>query len=480
MDQLKEIPDIAKQFQPYYSEKFMNFLSPWMDAFKDKPEELMRNTDFLKGLRQQQAVAENFLKVDTDLKEFEALVNPGDKGAEKGGYGAYATPAMLEILHKFKAGMLPGKIEEWFDGTKNISDLTKTVQAMPSGYKWADETVKLILEKGQAEIPIYPKDGVEWNSQIEEEVKKDVNGLVVSLQDGSPDYETYLTSLKKYFYFDFETMTKEWIEGNSLNALTDKEKEEYKKSLTAYMLSKMPPDSIVNKVEMQANQEAKRAGDLLDYKANQDRINAENWRFNKAREDHNSDTRAQIEAMEGGNLTETSLRVTDPKIAAGKTTNKEYNVWMVDPKGVWRQQYVSAAEITNGNANAAKNGRSMYTSTKGGSKFNVPNDGYFGVTENVIRKEGNNYIGNQYGVMFTAGELNPTTGVREYKPNEVEWRTSDDVLRTPNGYNSSAIIGYNNAAGQDPKFGAKNLNAGGGKGSDGQSGSTYSSQPTGN
>ena len=111
MDQLKEIPDIAKQFQPYYSEKFMNFLSPWMDAFKDKPEELMRNTDFLKGLRQQQAVAENFLKVDTDLKEFEALINPGDKGAEKGGYGAYATPAMLEILHKFKAGMLPGKIE---------------------------------------------------------------------------------------------------------------------------------------------------------------------------------------------------------------------------------------------------------------------------------------------------------------------------------------------------------------------------------
>jgi hypothetical protein len=251
-------------------------------------------------------------------------------------------------------------------------------------------------------------------------------------------------------------------------------------SVSRYMFSQMPKESIISTITNEANGYTERRGQDLSYKANQDRINAENWRFNKSREDHNSDTRAQIEAMEGGNLTETSLRVTDPKIAAGKTTNKEYNVWMVDPKGVWRKQYVAAAEITNGNSNAAKNGQTMYFSNKNGSSFNVPNDGYFGVTENVVRKQGSNYIGNQYGVMFTPGELNTTTGVREYTPNNVEWRTSDDVLRTPNGYNSSAIIGYNNAAGQDPKFGAKNLNAGGGKGSDGQSGSTYSSEPAGN
>jgi hypothetical protein len=481
MDQLKEIPDIAKQFQPYYSEKFMNFLSPWMDAFKDKPEELMRNTDFLKGLRQQQAVAENFLKVDTDLKEFEALVNPGDKGAEKGGYGAYATPAMLEILHKFKAGMLPGKIEEWFDGTKNISDLTKTVQAMPSGYKWADDTVKLILEKGQAEIPIYPKDGVNWRDpKVKEAAMKDVNGLVVSLKDGSPDYETYLTSLKKYFSFDFETMTKEWIEGNSLNALTDKEKEEYKKSLTAYMLSKMPPDSIVNKVEMQANQAAKRTGDQLDYAAKMADIAADMEKFNKSREDHNSDTRAQVESMERTGANETFLPIANPIIAPSKTTNKEYKVWMMNPKGEWRQQFVAASEITRGNEAATKNGNSMYFSNKGGSQFNVPSSGYFGVTENGIRKQGNNYIGNQYGVMFTPGKPDPDTGEIQYTPNGVEWRKPDDVIKSSKGFNSSAEIGFNNSAGQDPKAGAKNLKAGGGKSSDGSYQSSYSRGPADN
>jgi len=458
----------------------MEFLSPWINAFKDKPEALMSNTDFLKELAHYKSVAENFLKVDADLKEFEALINPGDKGAEKGGYGAYATPAMLEILHKFKSGFLPGKTTDWLTGKKNISKLTETVQAMPSGYKWADETVKLILEKGQAEIPIYPKDGVEWNSQIEEEVKKDVNGLVVSLKDGSPDYETYLTSLKKYFYFDFETMAGEWVKGNSLNALTDTEKKEYEKSLSTYMLSKMPPASIVNKVEMQANQEARRIGDQLQYKANQDRINADMYKFNISREDHNSDTRAQIEAMERTGVNETSLRIVNPIIAAGKTTNKEYNVWMVDPKGVWRQRYVSASVIAKGNEDAAKNGKTMYMSTKGGSKFSVPNDGYFGVTENKVRKQGSNYIGNQYGVMFTPGKPDPVTGEITYTPNEVEWRTSDDVLRTPSGYNSSAVIGYNNSAGQDPKAGAKNLNAGGGQRSEGSTEKSYTSEPVGN
>ena len=50
MDQIKEIPDIAKQFKTEYSQEYMNFLSPWLDAYKDKPESLMSNTDFLRDM----------------------------------------------------------------------------------------------------------------------------------------------------------------------------------------------------------------------------------------------------------------------------------------------------------------------------------------------------------------------------------------------------------------------------------------------
>ena len=442
MDQLKEIPDIAKQFQPYYSEKFMNFLSPWMDAFKDKPEELMRNTDFLKGLRQQQAVAENFLKVDTDLKEFEALVNPGDKGAEKGGYGAYATPAMLEILHKFKAGMLPGKIEEWFDGTKNISDLTKTVQAMPSGYKWADETVETLLKEGEAEIPIYPKDGVEWNSQIEEEVKKDVNGLVVSLQDGSPDYETYLTSLKKYFYFDFETMTKEWVKVNSLNALTDTEKKEYERSLSTYMLSKMPPASIVNKVETEANQAAKRTGDQLDYAAKMADISAQNERFRQEMQQTNSITSAQIEAMKKTGLTETALPVANSEITGDANySNKEYYVWYMRPGGKWEQGWVAGNEVVARSK--------MYFNSKNGTEFKPTKEPYYNVNQNIVEKSSTGYDGYQVGSMFTKTGTD-TEGNAIYEQAGTRWKSKKYNLEY-NGVPQDQAIGYFNTTGGQAK-----------------------------
>jgi hypothetical protein len=470
VDQLKEVPNIAKQFQPYYSEDFMNFLSPWMDAFKDKPEELLRNADFLKGLRQKQAVAENFLKVDANFKSLrEKLVTDDGKPA------AWANERMLKILNNFNAGMLPGEIEKYFDGTKNISDLEQSMREIPNAYIQADEIVKQLMDKGAVETAINMKTGKDFSPDD----IKEVNSLIQQLKSPSPDYEIYDQLRRKYYDFAYEDIAKEWIEGN-MPDLPKSERDAVIDSVSRYMFSQMPKDGIISTITNQANGYTERRGQDLSYKANKDRIDAENWRFNKSREDHNSDTRAQIEAMEGGNLTETSLRVTDPKIAAGKTTNKEYKVWMMNPKGEWRQQFVAASEITRGNEAAAKNGQSMYLSNKNGSAFSVPNDGYFGVTENVVRKEGNNYIGNQYGVMFTPGELNTTTGVREYTPNNVEWRTGDDVLRTPNGYNASAVIGYNNAAGQDPKFGAKNLNAGGGKGSDGQSGSTYLSAPVGN
>jgi len=81
--------------------------------------------------------------------------------------------------------------------------------------------------------------------------------------------------------------------------------------------------------------------------------------------------------------------------------------------------------------------------------------------------------------MFTQGP-NDLQGNPTYVPNGVEWRKADDVIKSSKGYNSSAEIGFNNSAGQDPKAGAKNLKAGGGKGSEGSYQSNYSSEPTGN
>lgn len=470
VDQLKEVPEIAKQFQPYYSERFMNFLSPWMDAFKDKPEELMRNTEFLKGLRQQQSIAENFLKVDQNFKSLrEKLVTDDGKPA------AWANERMLKMLNNFNAGMLPGEIEKYFDGTKNISDLETSMREIPNAYKQADEIVKQLMDKGATEMPINVKTGKEFTEKDIQEM----NSLIKQLNSPSPDYEIYAELKKKFFKFEYEDIAREWIEGH-MPDLPESEREAVIDSVSRYMFSQMPKESIISTVTKQANGYTERRGQDMAYKANQDRINKDLYMFNKSREDHNSDTRAQVEAMERTGVNETFLPIANPIIAPSKTTNKEYKVWMMNPKGEWRQQFVHAAEITRGNEAAAKNGKTMYFSNKGGSQFNVPNDGYFGVTENGIRKQGNNYIGNQYGVMFTQGP-NDLQGNPTYIPNGVEWRKPDDVIKSSKGYNSSAEIGFNNSAGQDPKAGAKNLKAGGGKSSDGSYQSNYSSEPvTGN
>lgn len=459
MDQIKDIPDIAKQFKTEYSQEYMNFLAPWLDAYKDKPEALLSNTDFLRDMNHYKSVAENFLKVDSDLNKFQELLQP--KGGDP---AAWATPSMLEILRKFKAGFLPGKTTDWLTGKKNISKLTETIQALPNGYEWADKKVELLLKEGEAQIPIYPKDGVEWNSQTQEEIRKDLDGLVVSLKDESSDYETYLTSLKKYFNFDFESIANEWVNGNSLGAMTDKEKEEYKKSLAVYMLKQMPPDSIENKIERQTNDSSENWRAQLDYNAKMADIAAENWRFQKQMEQHNSATRAQIEAMEESGLNETSLKASELKINPENTSDKEYKVWFYtqDSKGNknFKQDYVSATEIK-------RNPNMYFKDNKASSFFTVPDTGYFGVNQNVITKEGNNYNGQQYGTMFTK------TKEGTYEPSETEYRTRKVTVKQGDNYISGAEQSYNTSVGQNPNWQAADLKSRGGKTTENTGGGSY-------
>jgi hypothetical protein len=218
------------------------------------------------------------------------------------------------------------------------------------------------------------------------------------------------------------------------------------------MLSNMPPDSIVNKVEMQANQEAKRIGDQLDYQAKMADINAQNWRFEKEYEKHNSATYGQIQAMEESGIKETALGVANPVVGSKSTMDKEYEVWMVDTKGKWRQDFVPAKEIMDANERAKEKGKSgMYFSDKGKSAFNVPDSGYFGVTQNVIKKEGTNYNGQQYGVMFNK-VFNQNTQEDEYVPNKVRFRTSKTTI-VQNGVRvTAAEQTYNVSAGQNPAW----------------------------
>ncbi|MFM7681474.1 MAG: hypothetical protein ACKO7P_01865, partial [Bacteroidota bacterium] len=444
-DQIKEIPDIAKQFKTEYSQEYMNFLAPWLDTYKDKPEALLSNTDFLRDMNHYKSVAENFIKVDSDLREFEKLVQPGDKGAEKGGYGAYATDGMLEILHKFKAGFLPGKTTDWLTGKKNISKLTETVQAIPNGYKFVGDQIKTLLDKGQIERVIKPKEGeeVDWTK-----AKDEIDGIAQQVKDGSADYESYLTVVKKYYDIDTRSLAEQFVKGNSLNALTDKEKEEYINSLKLFADAQIPAESFMAKIDRQTNDNSENWRAQLDYNAKMADIAAENWRFQKQFEQHNSATRAQIESMEETGLNQTALKSSKVEVNPESTNDKEYKVWFYtqDSKGNknFKQDYVSAAEIK-------RNPNMYFQDNKASSLFSVPATGYFGVNQNVVTKEGNNYNGQQYGVMFNP-KKDQSTGEMIYEPNKIEYRTRKVTIKKAGVYEKAAEQGYNTSVGQNPNW----------------------------
>jgi len=464
MDQIKDIPDIAKQFKTEYSQEYMNFLSPWLDAYKDKPEALLSNTNFLKDMNHYKSVAENFIKVDSDLRKFEELVQPKD-----GKPAAYATNGMLEILHKFKAGFLPGKTTDWLTGKKNISKLTETVQAIPNGYNWADDKVKTLLEKGQAEIPIYPKDGVEWNSMTEEDkskIRNDVNGLVVSLQDGSPDYETYLTSLKKYFHFDFETMADEWVKGTSLNALSPKEKEEYRKSLAVYMLKNMPPDSIVNKIDTVANDEAERQNAQLDYQASMARINADKEMFYADFNRHTSITRALYEGMERLGSNDESVEIYDAGVNGKNGLEMEWQVYDSKDKAY---KWVKGKDI---NSNTGRYYKSDKISPN--NVYTAKSIVHVQPTKNNMQKNGSNYNVSTYGVAYESFiDMGDGSKVGATQIN-VPVRTPYATAVQGGKLNDGVIGSSDNAVGAKFQRTAGNIYAGGGKGRTGGSSSQYS------
>jgi hypothetical protein len=407
MDQIKEIPDIAKQFKTEYSQEYMDFLSPWLNAYKDKPEALLSNTDFLRDMNHYKSVAENFIKVDSDLREFEKLVQPGDKGAEKGGYGAYATDGMLEILHKFKAGFLPGKTTDWLTGKKNISKLTETVQAIPNGYKFVGDQIKTLLDKGQIERVIKPKEGkeVDWTK-----AKDEIDGIAQQVKDGSTDYESYLTVVKKYYDIDTRSLAEQFVKGNSLNALTDKEKEEYINSLKLFADAQIPAESFMAKIDRQTNDNSENWRKQLDLQNSREQRNFEAEQ-NRLKMGDNLTKLEMEEMLEKGEKVRT-VRTPEARIGDESPDNAIYNVY--DPQqGKFRQ--VTGASIKRDQ----KSGYKYYDRT-GKNLFEVPSGSFSYQQGNVTYYNDNGNIkAKSQGTGYTT-KYNAITGQTDLIPMNVD------------------------------------------------------------
>ena len=434
LDQIKAVPEISKQFQPYYSQEYMDFISPWVEAFKDKPEELLRNTEFLKGQSHFKAIGENFLKLDAELKEFEKLIQP-----KEGEATSYATKGMLEILYNIKSGMLPGKIEDYFSGKKNIAELSNTVRALPNGYKHVDKKmVDLFKDPMKVKRAITPKDGVEWTPEL----KDKINMLSQSVADGSTDYETYLTVMKEYFDVDFSPMINEWVDGNNLGGLTESEKKEYKKSLQAYAEAQMPEASFIPTIKDVANKNASRyAAD----KALAGRLAAINWDKEKwEREVAMTPTGALLNAAK----------------ANGNSFTQDYpgaKANLMPINDLTANVYNSSGQLVKINGGTLKNApKGTYFLGPGRNQpidpGNLDRDIYYQPVEGTVSKSGKDWMYSNKGVGFTMKQVATQGGgsMQEKTPTGILW-TTEGIPAEQNGVRlQSTIIHGDMYTGQTP------------------------------
>jgi hypothetical protein len=237
MDELKSVPDIAKQFKPVWTNYVFDKWSNYLNAYKNNPDGLANDIGFAKTNAQLKAVAENFKDVDVYVDDFKKkLMNNNGEAA------AWATPRMLEVAKKFSSGYTPEKLEEYFSGKKNVASLKETVEAIPNGYNHIDKRLnELLKEPNKVKRAVTPKDGVEWTPEL----KDKINDLSKQVTDGSIDYERYLSIMKEYFDIDFSPMVNEWVDANNLGALSEAERKAYKESLNIYALAQMPKESFI-------------------------------------------------------------------------------------------------------------------------------------------------------------------------------------------------------------------------------------------
>ena len=457
MDQLKEMPDIAKQYKPAFAQNFYNGLMDYVDAYKDNPEGLASDPGYLKFMSTQKGVAENFSKTSAYLKDLEdKIVDP-----KTGQPAAWVTKDMLQIINNVKTGMVPGEIEDYFSGKKNIAKVLNTVRALPNALKQGDEIVKTLIKDGAIERAINLKTGKDFNP----EELEDLNNLVQKLNSPSPDYEVFSELKRKFYDFNLDKVAEEWVNNNMADQ-SDKTKEEVKKSMASYMFEQMPKESIISTITKQANKAAERQNAQLDYQAAMAKINADKEMFYADFNRHTSITRALYEGMERLGSNDESVEIYDAGVNGKNGLEMEWQVYDSKDKAY---KWVKGKDI---NSNTGRYYKSDKISPN--NVYTAKSIVHVQPTKNNMQKSGSNYNVSTYGVAYESFiDMGGGSKVGATQIN-VPVRTPYATAVSGGRLNDGVIGSSDNAVGAKFQRTAGNIYAGGGKGRTGGSNSQYS------
>ena len=464
MDQLKEMPDIAKQYKPAFAQDFYQGLQPYLDAYKDNPDALASDAGFLKYMANKKAVGENFSKVSSYLSDLEnKLVDP-----KTGEPAAWVTPGMLKIINGVKNGMLPGKVEDYFSGQKNIANVLNTVRALPDALNQADDIVKTLIEKGGVETAVNLKTGKDFTKEDIAEL----NSLVKNINSPSPDYEMFAEVRRKFFDFKYDQIAKDWVNMHYQDQ-PQSVKDEVIKNMSNYIESQMPKEAFITTITKQVNDAAERQNAQLDYQASMARIQADKEMFYADFNRHSSLTRGLYEGMKRLGSESESFAITGGEPTDKDGLKMEWEVW---DKQTGSYRYVKGSDIANSEDRYYESQASSMIPWA--SSFVPESTVYVVPTENNMINQGGNYnlstYGNAYKSMIKLEDGSNEASV----PINVKVRTPYQTAFSKDGKFNDGVIGSADAViGSEYERTAGRIYSGGGTEKVRSSSSQYNREP---
>jgi hypothetical protein len=238
LEKFLNIPDTADQFNTEFGQYAGNIVLDIAKKNNYDPSLIGRDKEGQLELKRLETTAKDIKYAD---KLIGALI---EKATTKdGGTAGYIPEKMKNEMYNFQSGLVDN-MQEYFSGKKKIGDLTNNLRIFADGTKWINEMLpKWTDESNKTQRPVSLKTGLTIG---ESDVAK-IQETIKAINEGSGDYDSNVTLLKKYFSID-EKLVDDWadLQGYAKDDLA-------RESLKQYLEKQIPEASFIEEVKSLSN-----------------------------------------------------------------------------------------------------------------------------------------------------------------------------------------------------------------------------------
>lgn len=233
-----DIPDTADQFNTEFGQYAGNIVLDIAKKNNYNPDLINRDKQGMLELKRLETTAKDIKYADGIVR---ALI---EKATTKdGGTAGYIPEKMKNEMYNFQSGLVDN-MQDYFSGKKKIGDLTNNLRIYADGTKWINEMLpKWTDESNKTQRPVSLKTGLTIG---ESDVTK-IQETIKAINEGSGDYDSHVTLLKKYFSID-EKLVDDWcdLQGYPKDDLA-------RESLKQYFEKQIPEASFIEEVKSLSN-----------------------------------------------------------------------------------------------------------------------------------------------------------------------------------------------------------------------------------